>query len=773
MTEIVESKAKGKGKLPPWVKDLEGYFNEGLRQKILAGELRIQTTPDLAAYLSDLFDLVEDEAIKKKLLQLIAIKGSDVETKGDTSDLRLRLNAARILVGSKGTGKTMCLLWKAACASEIGDGVITLPSVHPYHCRMASRTVRVKKIDLFSAHWEWYSLWKCTFAVLHTAVLDIKHPTALSRLSDAIDDSKERDLYQLAREVVQARSKSYRYDPISPILIALMDTGWKKADFERVFQRCMDRLSADIDHPPVVMIIDSLDEALANADGDRIKTNGERKVWIAAQTGLIDALYNLKQTHGEVLRIYATVREEAYTRYKEDGVVAQAQIEGDFVIRLQRQYDYDSMVSIFESNVQLMADLGEPLFESSSNNFLMSFFGVNKYSHSYVWGFEEEPVKWLMRHTFNRPRELVWHGQNLSPAIQIARKRGSKSLSRDDVATHLNNTAVEIFDDYRAKLIPSWDERIYDSFSYFKSNVISRSEADEIDSSVRAYILRKSKSDDNANSEDVLVNAKKGLMYYLCSIGLVGYPVPRGDTVQSFDSHAPCRQVFLELGDEIMARPDVSYFVLHPCFSAKLLKQNLTKSKRDFYSTKFVVGQGLPCPEAISKVILRISVNTRDAAQALSIFCQKEGIEHLQSNDEINKTLKDSRTFFFCLLFAMVACHRNVVTVDEIADAASKLHVAGLISEKMGNVRSNRGGDNESQNKNDEVRDNVAPLPPNEYIKNNLNYADGSIPGCVRFFQAEIGKHIGTKLETAKTFDGRKFGLENIAYGQIEISMVG
>jgi len=736
------------GRLPPWVKDIERYIQHGMRQKILSGELRIHAEGKLGEFIHDAYDGLQPDA-------------------GATS---AATSIARVLIGSKGTGKTICLVWKAAIVSNL-DSILQIPNVHPYHCRLGSRTIVLDPAARpdFLAHATWHTLWKALLMVLFVVRQELSAGTA-GQSPAAVEneyDNVEREVFSLARETLRGENHGHRADPISPLVVRLIGANWALRDYGRLYSKAYARLSDGTiarDGRPVVLIMDALDESLSESVAQGIRSEDGRTVWLAAQSGLIDAIYELESASSGKFLCYAGVRHEAYHFYAKHGNKSLSQIDEEFALKLVDQYDRASMDDIFAINVERMKMATAPLFSGDAPT--QQFFGTTAYKHLYVYGQTEHPIDWLWRHTFARPRELVWHGQELADKARDSRGIQKAAIDRASVSRIINQVAYAIYKDYRDRMVPSWDGCIDEGLSVFDRNILLSSE--------RTQIEKKFASAPGRSPSNELEQV--GLITYLYRRGLIGYPRPRRQmSSEKVSGHAlPCEQVFEQPGTSTLTEslPVASYYILHPCFSEAVIRHVKTRQESDFFTRRFVVGAGLGCPEDYPAP--RVQLRRDQHSGLLEVWLRHPGAQgnDLSHVSDLSDRESDTRTLFVCIAVAMFKDHMQQVSIERLSAIAEELRIERLVSSYMG------------EKKLQELQELDGTVPvldkagmavtqghTERYILNCMDYESSNVPSAVRQFPTSIGSTFQIGLDTRHSTHTslRTYSLRGVTPSEIEI----
>jgi hypothetical protein len=140
----------------------------------------------------------------------------------------------------------------------------------------------------------------------------------------------------------------------------------------------------------------SMASALRGVDDDQQKSN---QIWINAQLALAVTAFQVHRSNHHV-RVYCTIRREAFLRMREQAVEYQ-QILGSTV---EIKYGRSDLEQIFRKNVSLMAR--DSVFRQESDPVAM-FFGPAKSIRHPLVDRSESAFNFVLRHTFYRPRDLM------------------------------------------------------------------------------------------------------------------------------------------------------------------------------------------------------------------------------------------------------------------------------------------------------------------------------------------------------------------------------
>ena len=292
-------------------------------------------------------------------------------------------------------------------------------------------------------------------------------------------------------------------------------------------------------HHPVYLYIDNIDEAF-NIYLSTAKAKPHLKaenVWIFSQIGLMEAAKEILQFNRHI-KVYASIRLEAYQCNK-----------GPTFLQMDNYtcviaYSKEEVERIFFQNVS--SCLGSKV-ETDSNELLKMFFNFKTLPHPIVSEdgrpAQEHLFNYLYRHTFRRPREIVYIGKAVSETLQMNR-------TTDKVRDVVNKCALRFIEQYRFEVAHAFDEdELKAVCSEVRSTVISRETLD-----MARKRLQKS------------CPAVKDIFSSLYRKGLFGYV--------SKDASNRAVQFFLPVAehifDEHTTLPKANYYLVHPALAELL-----------------------------------------------------------------------------------------------------------------------------------------------------------------------------------------------------------
>lgn len=562
----------------------------------------------------------------------------------------------RILVGSKGLGKSTGLARKAVQLKN--DGYRIIPMYHPYIVLLQEINIDIHEDEYskFREHGYWSVMWKMVIATV--LVIEINKKAVIEKglqkvLGCSVNKSEWEVFEKIGRKYQDCITN--RQDYVTPIIDIFLRRNFSQNQIhlwlgEYVYPRL--KITKGEYH---AIILDQVDQAFRRYhDKQSDLAEGVLSVWEAVQTGLVDAIGEMQDIGAGSFHIYAAIRSEAYRKYALHGRQNKAQVSSYCV---ELNYDNDLLEDIFNLNVKLTdrSDLAIPDARSHAKRYL----GVKEFRNVNVPGTLEPVIQWLVRHTFGSPRELVWHGKRIGENIPPAKRANRKAMSLT-----INETANNILSDYLAEMVPPWDssvEMVYESLNHC---VLSKEKVEEISNRYKEKFGRCP-------------------IRYLYSCGLIGYA---NSGTQSFLKIS-------RTGNENLF-PDASYYLLHPCLYSRVIEKLSAEDRAGFVSHSIVVGNNLECPEEIHKPRLVLYHNMDQQTVSISRF-PLDGdwnptIEQIHNNRIDELTIgPDCENTGALFLFAMLICvsekRKKNPTIDELCRVLSWLSAKGLAPQVIGN----------------------------------------------------------------------------------------
>lgn len=446
-----------------------------------------------------------------------------------------------ILVGAKGLGKTLFLRYKSYLYhQEYGESIqfnesqTELTENLNIHADTFSKEelLRFRDESLWILIWE-LALWTMLFRVIKAPI----NPN-LDKLIESSED-------------------------ISSILTHLLNHRQRIDQYRAYVTEFQGRKR--LIKSGVALFIDDVDQTLqallasphASDTYQHGRQNPSVEVWVYAQMGLVNAIYNLNRQNAHI-KIYATIRREAFEAY-----------ESEIKINLRKhisrlEYNKSEIWQIFQKNIEMT----EPsqIFKPDGNTPVERFVGYNTLPHRFANDpsgrrREEDVLKFIYRHTYGRPREIVFMGQEINELVSSHTYREAGETERHELLrVVVNRVSNELFQQYKKEVIPYWDDVKMTQFvEALRSNVIPRED-------FRLY------------------DAELLQQYY--NLGLLGYVRPTnhaGELKQVFETPATYNY------RNMQALPNTDFLLVHSTMDQSLVRQH---TYGNFYNPYNIIGDG-------------------------------------------------------------------------------------------------------------------------------------------------------------------------------------
>ena len=448
------------------------------------------------------------------------------------------------IAAPKGMGKTLLLQTKSKMYRNQG-GYSFIPEKSLVTKLQSSKLdIPASLADAYSDDRRWITLWNVS---LHLAILlrfNIRIPKEIESILGYA--TKLPDILKILITRIKQLEKiqnNYLHQVLSPQLRSLQSTSGVNQ---------------------IAIFIDNLDESFSESISQPQSldpTYQIPRIWLHAQVGLIKVARQIMGENDHI-KIFVSLRSEATNI-----------IKGPLMLQMRAQtaflnYAKPDLREIFFRNID--NTLTEDLVKTKGHA-LDRFLGMKTIPHKSVVNDAGELVKedlfeYILRHTFHRPRELMYMGEKL-------RDIRPSSRDRAQITEVVNRTSHELFLQYQNEIIPFFDNDAFQCFlKEFDSNIIPFEKAWEKSSSLKKHTYA-------------------GDMFsFFWRIGLLGVAEQNrlGTLVQRF------QDVGLHLGDIGESIPrSPNFYLVHPA---------LDKSFRDlhgaFFNNSFnIVGNGLPFSE--------------------------------------------------------------------------------------------------------------------------------------------------------------------------------
>ena len=640
-----------------------------------------------------------------------------------------------ILVGNKGTGKSLALTIKAVKMKKAGVNLI--PNFQPYISSISDADFQVNPRDnehiIYFTHTFWRQLWELVISSLCVYEIHRKQiNTAFSEFLECPPNSSEAHYFDLIGNVLRLSNARARQERIGPLLSLLINNRLELKTLQSMNQIYVrSKLYPLDDEQQFAICIDSIDEAFS--DYKRENEQGE-SLWCSAQTAIIDAAFNLNQVSNRFVRVFAAVRSEAYREYPRLGARSSTQVMSWC---LSLDYEEGHLKEIFYKNVfatkksQLQPTGRAGIVEIKKDPVTM-FFGKDKYDHPYVTARQECPLQYVLRHTFYNPRELVSHGAELANLQALDRHR------RSNISRVVNQLSHQIFIDKKNAFFPQWNPNVDHVFKDMKSSVLSMNDVIKLDEKYES-----------------LYGVKP--IDYLWRRGFIGVPVDCQDDPRS------SKQIFCDLyesGEQEQPFPTTEYYLIHPCLNEEVCGHLSPNERGDYYNNQFIIGQGLPCPKRLYKTKVEIIFDPQEDLIELRYYQRPlqfiTTVHNIVSNGEViakvggkNKRRRIAEMLFAAIIWAMYENKTNNPTKSEIVDGLDL-----WIRERVfPDITGNKG------------------MTTMEYFSAVLSKHKSEDSAAIKGIRSLLKEHpkMGLKLSLDTTEDGNRCDLEGISWHEIKV----
>lgn len=440
------------------------------------------------------------------------------------------------VVAAKGLGKTLLLKAKSKRLRDGHGDAIHIPKTEL--CEKIGKSLEDisysrDEFEKFHTRKQWHSIWTLCLYVTLCQHRDINMPLELDRMF-----SGSRNLTSNLNILLKERARLH--------------------ELSGYVSSCLASSIAEINMSTYIYI-DNIDEAFDDYVGYLIDEKlGQRgaKAWIFSQLGLMDAAKQLYHLNRHI-KVYTSIRIEAFNS---SSSATDLQMQ-DYCCFLK--YSKSEVEKIFKDNIQHMnpVDLCEP----DAKDPIRSFLGMSTIDHPIVKSnghkVAEKMFDYLYRHTFGRPREIVYMGKRIKDIRPVDR-------TIETIRGLVNECAHKLFDQYEKEFIPFFDAQEFELFSrYVKSSILARKNIEMIANKIK---------DENRLYPHVFCSFYKK--------GLLGF-VKR-------DSGNKAVQHFEPIGEKLFESdgclPKSKFYLIHPAL-CEVLKKN---DDRFVISRDNIIGDG-------------------------------------------------------------------------------------------------------------------------------------------------------------------------------------
>lgn len=308
-------------------------------------------------------------------------------------------------------------------------------------------------------------------------------------------------------------------------------------------------------HSSLAMFIDNIDEYFEDfLASEVIDTDEQRAIyrsyWHFAQVGIALAARDLHAINNHV-KIFASIRKEVFQRTFLGNPLG-LQLAGS---ALDLHYAREDLIEIIKKNIEV--ERKRSLVEPAARDPWVRFFGHNVTAIVHQSTGDEEHVgAFWIRHTFRRPRDIVFIGRDLA-AIDPRRR------TRETVRQQITRSAAAIAQGFITEMSPHlalFDREIL--FRLIPRNVIPRAELEELGQQYdRLYALRQ------GGSEPITCHVFASMF----KIGLLGYVGIHPETAELVQIFRYPGEVPLDRDDVL---PEADHFLIHPSLDLLIASYN-------------------------------------------------------------------------------------------------------------------------------------------------------------------------------------------------------
>jgi hypothetical protein len=459
-------------------------------------------------------------------------------------------NKKMFIVGPKGVGKTLVLKAKSQLLRDNNKGLTFIPSDRL--CEKIDRIsviLSMDEINKFSDSDIWEKIWELSLLILIIRNFEEELPIEISNIIN-----KARDLSEILTIILLNRrliERIYKY----------VNTNLRPTvrDIQQVNQ--------------IVVFIDNIDEGFEKHVGFPLRdyvlgvskhSNLSEKVWLNAQNSVMQVAKKICNSFKHI-KIFLSIRSEAYINNFES---TRLQLDS---YATQIKYTFHDIKQIFINNI--IATPQHQLTAPGHPDILSRLTGYNLISHSFVEDNnrnkkEEEIFKFIYRHTFQRPREIVQMGNAIITALSVFER------TPDNVRAVVNEISYNLLIQLKTEIVPYFNDSVFEVLCQkIKKNIFTFETALQIYQEIK----------NEMNFDDVFSHFYR--------IGLIGYV--------DKDIVGNMMQTFLPVGQHSLSKekiPEYKYFVLHPSCNKEMKRYH----QNDFYDLYNIVGYGYPFKPNIS-----------------------------------------------------------------------------------------------------------------------------------------------------------------------------
>lgn len=623
----------------------------------------VKDTDDRLAWAADIVDLLSgrDDGSAGRYPMVTSDELQDFISHDDSH--------SQIVSGTRGMGKSASLFFKAANLSKNKRFVLVLPT-YPYVFRLRALSIVVpaNRVSTFGGHQAWTPIWLLVLGtLLGYTILKDRLGIPATKTSEWLDKfgvsagSLEAKFFKLAF----AWALSPQQEKISSLISWLIDRNIPIKTLNHWYRTHVEPTLGLPDQSKCFAIfVDQIDEAIAGErsllrQSVKDEVRGEagmaqiqnmrllsEQLWIAAQTGFADAAYHLRTGTTHAIRIYGSMRTEAVRQFALNAQQTESKVAA---MILPLKYEDRDLKAIFDNNVLLTGPTGLAC-PTEKVDLAKRFFGRSVMRNRAVWGEEERMRDYLIRHTFESPRDIVIIGKAIRRKVPAAERASDTNRVMNEVKT----AAKFVLREHLDNVYPPWNQEWERAFPLIHANILTQDEVRKI--------------------EDLFARMTSGrfpaLFSELYDRQLVGYPNVK-------DTRNPTLK-FHSADDQPGAFPAIfDYCAIHPALAAAILETVPTaKGQKAFYRGHFIVGKDYEVPQELEETIVTLRpVSPQDTGAEVVIGSGTVINEHEESK-------ACGLMLIMAILCAIKRTGKSKVSPDEIVDEALWLEASNYLERR-------------------------------------------------------------------------------------------
>lgn len=364
--------------------------------------------------------------------------------------------------------------------------------------------------------------------------------------------------------------------------------GLDQAIYKAIFKSVMD----EYDEEKEITNILYFEERIFDRKEEKQNKHGNKvHLWIKAQLGFLKALHHLNELNQNAFKIYGSIRNEAYVMLERYNLKNLPQLKSTCKVI---KYSKEEMVEVFEK-LLFVAGIDKQEFKK---------YGIDELIHNKVnnKSYDKESIQnHILRHTLGNPREITYQVVAIKHLFESNTLIPSESIDNTGrLKAALSLTINEIRNDFRSETLPGFPGKgLQNLLEEFQKNYIPNEKVTE---------------------------EYKNIVTILYRLGLIG--VLKQETNNSFIQYFLEKNIYFLNSNEKL--PDSPFYLLHPVLDPMLFDNY---GHDAFYYPHCIIGHGLPFiflreESYYIPANLLNKVLSGDLLKAKNIFC-----EYYKSNE--------------------------------------------------------------------------------------------------------------------------------------------